>query len=506
MLCSRSAAVSYLWVWVCLTGPMLFARSAIGEQIQAEGDYRTREVSLAAGDFPPLPPDPNEENAPALPPLDEELWTHGGSYLYRPEGDRLNWPNDAHYELLRLPSDWQEPRPFTKFADFLGADPVVPGKLRDLGCYSLDPRFVAFGSCELFGQAFEMADQRNDLIGLNLQLDLDLRLTGTERLHVQFRPLGERNSGGSFYQFSNPEGYVSNATGEPDRYWFEGELHHFLGFEQDPFAQGYFNFMVGKFPFILHNSLLINDEIVGAVVSQNNIQLGSLSNLNIQCFVGANDVDTFPFTETRLYGVHGTADFKHDFFEATYAYVDADLGRSTHFVGLSRTRFYGPVTIAARGLAKLGDEAGTGNSHLAVLETNRHRVFECDPLGFHHAVFFCNAFWARRGWNSIAGTNFNRLRTAFEVDPLVRLTTAAAVQNTVGVTFGAQLFRHHDDESLIPEFAWESRGGESVFGVGIRHFKKTGPQTFLEILGITNWSDDPQFDRDGIAVSHTYLY
>lgn len=34
----------------------------------------------------------NELNEP-LPPLEEELWLHGGSYLYAPEGDRLNWPS-----------------------------------------------------------------------------------------------------------------------------------------------------------------------------------------------------------------------------------------------------------------------------------------------------------------------------------------------------------------------------------------------------------------------------
>ena len=41
--------------------------------------------------FPSLPPDPDEDQLEPLPPLEDELWWHGGSYLYAPEGDRLNY-------------------------------------------------------------------------------------------------------------------------------------------------------------------------------------------------------------------------------------------------------------------------------------------------------------------------------------------------------------------------------------------------------------------------------
>lgn len=506
---ARPAHYRLVAVVMCVA---VIATNAYGQEAPPEVDAtdETQDVQLetkfVAGDFPSLPPDPYDDDESELPPLEEELWQHGGSYLYCPEGDRLGWPSDAHYEYLRLPSGYEKPEPLTAFSEFLGADPIVAGKQLKFGGYSLEPRFVASGDYSLFGQAMELADRRQDLVGHNLRVDLDLRLTGTERFHVQFRPLGERNTGGSFYDFVDPDGYVNNSTGEPDRYWFEGELHSLLGFEQDQFAQRYLNFMVGKFPFSLHNSLLMNDEILGGVLSRNNLQLGPLSNLNLQCFIGANDVDTYPEVETQVYGLHATADLNRDFYELTYAYLDADVDRSAHFVGLSRTTFHGPLTLAARGLVKLGDDAGVGGGHLLALESNLHRIFECEPLGFHHGVFFCNAFWAEEGWNSIAGANFNRLRTAFEVDPLVRLTTTGVLEDTVGATLGAQLFRDHDDQSYVPEFAWESRGGDSVFGFGLRHLRKTGRRTFLEVLGIANWSDNSQFDRIGIAISHTYLF
>jgi len=185
------------------------------------------------GDFPALPPDPNADDLSALPPWEHELWNHGGSYLYTPEGDRLHWPEEttsAHIEVLRLPETWQEPRPVTAFSEFLGTGPPVGTHLKWFGDqgYMWDVRFVGSGSYELFGFVLEENSQRQDAIGHQLTLDLDLRLTGPERFHVQFRPLGEGNSGGSFYQFRNPEGYVDHAHAEPDRFWFEGELQSIL--------------------------------------------------------------------------------------------------------------------------------------------------------------------------------------------------------------------------------------------------------------------------------------
>ena len=169
----------------------------------------------AGDDYAPQPPELHTEKEPTLLPLEEELWLHGGAQLYEPEGDRRNLTHhdQSHAMFLRLPETWQKPEPLTAFQQFLGADPVHdrprlhwPG----LGGYAWEPRFVGYGSYELFAFAIEENNSRRDAIGHQFIVELDLRLTGTERFHVQFRPLGQQNTGGSFYQFSDPEGYVNN--------------------------------------------------------------------------------------------------------------------------------------------------------------------------------------------------------------------------------------------------------------------------------------------------------
>jgi hypothetical protein len=486
----------------------ILARQALNFQPEQIPPAPESATSPSPSDFPALPPDPYAAERDPLPPLATELWNHGGSYLYAPEGDHLNWPppgSDDHYEHLRLPEDWIAPQPWTAFSEFLGADPVFArGKWFGENGYAWDPRFVGYGGYSLFGFALEQNNRRQDVVGHQLRLDLDLQLTGTERFHVQLRPLGTGNTGGSYYQFSRPDGYVSNDTAEPQRYWFEGELHSIFGAYLDPFAVMDYNFVVGKFPLALHNSLLMNDEIQGVVLSKNTIYLGNLSNLNVQLIYGANDVDAFSNADGTLYGVHAQADHRGDFYEATYAYVahDFDSTRDSHFAALSGTTFLGPTSLAARGLFKFGDRGGLGDGQLFTLEGNRSVYFDNNRLGFQEAAYYCNAFYKSAGWTPISGGNLNRLRTAFETNPLVRIAVGSLPVQNIGVAFGVQLFRHHQDESLIPEVAFESPDGVAVTGFGLRYLRKTGSRSWFEALATFTLSDDPRFQREGVFTSY----
>ena len=346
------------------------------------------------GDFPALPPDPYEQDQLPLPPLDQELWNHGGSYLYAPEGDRLNWPEEPaqdDFELLRLPEDWIEPRPWTLFSEFLGADSIYTrpwAKWSGPAGYLWDKRLVGHGRFSLIGLALEQNNQRQDAIGQQLLLDFDLRLTGTERFHVQFRPLGRDNSGGSYYQFSSPSGYVGNYAGEPQRYWFEGELASLLGSYLSPFAALDYNVAVGRFPFALQNNLLINDEFLGVVLAKNNLYLGTLSNLNVQAFCAFNDVSAFANSDGKLYGLSAQADHRKAFYDLNYVFLqhDFDSSRDAHFAGLSRTQFYGPVSLAGRALLKWGDAGGRGGGQLFVLEGLDRNAVNCWQLALRASL------------------------------------------------------------------------------------------------------------------------
>lgn len=462
-----------------------------------------------------------------LPPLEDELWLHGGSYMYEPQGDHLGWPSsesidlqwarappdarDSHFDLLRLPEWWPKPRPLEVFAEFLGADPILPTpRLHWHGPrgYVWEPRLVGYGFYQLFAAAIERDRQRSDLVGHQAVIDLDMRLTGTERFHVQFRPLGRRDTGGSYYQFNDPQGYIDNSMGEPERYWFEAELHSLVGADHDPMAALDYSLTAGRIPLAMHNFLLMNDEVLAVVANKNTIYLWNLSNLNVQLIYAFDDVSTYVGSQGRMYGVNVSADYRGAFFESTYAFVEHewDDSRNAHYAALSGTKMLGPTTIAGRMLFKWGDRGGRGDGQLYVLESNRTRVFDGRPLGIEKGVFYGNAFWANNGWNAIGNSNFNRLTAAFEVDPLVRISADRNPVETAGVAAGVQLFRHFEDESFIPEVAFEDRAGTPVGGVGLRYLRKLTSRTYIEALGVVNRSRDTQYNRQGVNVSYFIVF
>ena len=470
----------------------------------------------------PATPKPEPLRTPAtssaeepLPPIHAELQRFGGSSLYEAEGGHAGGSevhhNDAHVKHLRLPESWEKPvPPMTAYQEFLGADTIGSWDglkwFGDNG-FQWEPRLVASGSYEMFGLFLEQGGTRQESVGHQLIVDLDLRLTATERAHVQFRPFGRRNTGGSFFRLDHPSGYDDNSTGIPDRWWIEGEFYSlFGGLIDDQFTPLDYHITLGKVPYAVHNSLLINDEVTGVIVNKNTLLIPPLSNLNLQGVYFFDDVDTATPRSTELVGMHASADWRNAFLEGTVAYVSHsdDANFDSRYAAVSATQFFGPVTLAGRALFKDGDEAGTGDGSLFVVESNLTRLAPHEvrcATGIEHAVFYGNFFKATSGWSPISGANFNRLRSSFAIDPLIRIGQGLSPADTVGASLGAQLFRDHEDESITPEIAWEQPLGESVWGLGLRWQRKLGPQVFLDASGIISWSDNRQLEREGLFIS-----
>ncbi|HND56785.1 MAG TPA: hypothetical protein PLV92_30410, partial [Pirellulaceae bacterium] len=315
----------------------------------------------------------------------------GGSYLYEAEGGPRPPPPPGKKPPpapLRIPETFEAPQPLTIFSDYLGADPVavhpppLDGALGHMG-YAWDPRIVGAGGYTLMGSMFDSGTTPTQgMVGHQLVLDLDAQWTGTERIHVQFRPLGPRNTGGSFYRFTAPVEYLDNFTAVPDRYWFEGELHSLLGLSSSAYLSDV-RVTAGKFPLQLHNNLLVNDELVGVSLSQSTLVPPRLGSLSLAGFYAWNDVDSTTVSDSQVAGLHLSTEYRTMLVEATGAYVnnDIDSRRDQLHTALSATYFKGPRCFVGRALGKWGDAAGTGPGQLFVLETNRSWDFETPRWG-----------------------------------------------------------------------------------------------------------------------------
>ncbi len=80
------------------------------------------------------------------------------------------------------------------------------------------------------------------------------------------------------------------------------------------------------------------------------------------------------------------------------------------------------------------------------------------------------------------------------------------LDDTTGVAGGVQLFRHHEDESLTPELAYESTRGASVWGVGLSYQRKVTARSFWDVNGVLNFSREAAFRRKGLFVCRSWLF
>jgi len=301
---------------------------------------------------------------------------------------------------------------------------------------------------------------------------------------------------------------VDNSTGEPDRYWFETELHSLVGANRDWFASLGYNIGVGRIPFWPHNSLLMNDEMLAVVISKNSIYFGTLSNLNIQAIYGFNDISTFFDADARMYAVYASADYRRTFSEATCALVQhtEDASRDSHFAGISHTKPIGPIQLGRSSVIQVRRSRWVGCRAVVRRREVSAASFRTPRAGNRTRRFLLQRFLGQRRLEFDWGGNFNRLTSTFEVNPLVRISLFPPLETTWGAGTGVQMFRHHEDESLIPEVAFEDRGGSAVWGVGLRYLRKTGPRTYVQALAVANFNRDSRFERDGIFLSYFVVF
>ena len=419
------------------------------------------------------------------------------------ETEQESDPPPALESTRYLPEGFTKPAPLAFGHGFLDPEPIrlVP-RLRWFGSGNqITPELTVYGFYSVFATAFEENDRQVVGLGHDLAIDFDLSFGGSERIHALFQPLSGQNGGGSFLQLNEDVRYVDNSHAPPTRLWLEANLAEVasgIGAETTPLD---IHLAFGLFPYVLHNSLLIDDNITGLLLTKNTMTAGPLSNLNVQGFGAFHEVDAFGNkSDTRLLGMNANCDWGARFLEFTYAHLweTSNRSRNQDFVALSATQLLGRVNFTGRVLANIGDTGGSGSGQLYVFESNRIREFRHHVFGFESVVGYCNAFWATAGWNPISGGNFDRLRSTFAVNPLVQLTLDPTGLETRGVTLGAEFFALEKDLALIPEASTEVVGDDEVVGLGLRLRRKFLRRSQIELFALGTLTGADALRRNGI--------
>jgi hypothetical protein len=222
-------------------------------------------------------------------------------------------------------------------------------------------------------------------IATRLNLDVDLKITGTERIHAFFTPLTKDNKF-TRYEFGGggADGEASfEFDAEPQTLFFEGDLGAMMtGFtgQESTFD---LPFTAGLFPLFLQNGIWANDAILGAAFSlpaKNSAALG-LANFDITFFAAFDDVDNPGILGlngannnlANLYGVTAFIDAFDGYIETGYGLIDGQGAQDglTHFFTAAYTRrYYNTVSNSTRVFANVGDDPDGDSDGVAIISEN----------------------------------------------------------------------------------------------------------------------------------------
>jgi hypothetical protein len=220
-------------------------------------------------------------------------------------------------------------------------------------------------------------------VATRVNIDVDFKITGTERIHAFFTPL-QKDTQFTRFEFGGADGsgdFDFEFDPEPQTLFFEGDLGSiYTGFSGNE-ASFDLPFTVGLFPLFLQNGIWANDAILGGAVSfpAKNSPFFDLANFDITLFAAFDDVDNAGIlgagnNDANLIGATAFVDALGGYIEGGYALVDGRGGQDgnlTHFATAAYTRrYYNTISNSTRVFANVGDGSDVSNDGLAIISEN----------------------------------------------------------------------------------------------------------------------------------------
>jgi hypothetical protein len=224
-------------------------------------------------------------------------------------------------------------------------------------------------------------------IATRLNIDVDLKITGTERIHAFFTPIQENNNKFSRFEFGGADGdgdFTGQFDAEPQTLFFEGDAGSLYSGFSGRDASFDLPFTVGLFPLFLQNGIWANDAILGGAVTipaKNSAAMG-IPNFDVTVFAAFDNVDNAGIigAEDRdnhvanLYGVTAFIDAFEGYIETGYGFIDGrdeQDGLRTHFLTAAYSRrYYHTVSNSTRVFANFGEDPEGESDGVALISEN----------------------------------------------------------------------------------------------------------------------------------------
>ncbi len=293
------------------------------------------------------------------------------------------------------------------------------------------------------------------VLATRLNLEVDWKLTGTERVHAFFRPL---DHGGNFTGCVRPAGGGSRCDTKvdvkADALFFEGDLGAMAAGWTDRYQSFDLPFTFGKIPLLFQNGVWLEDAFTGfafTIPARHSVAL-DISNFDVTIFAGLDNVNTPGIVNrdgratanNRLLGATAFIEANQGYWELGLAHVKpkddfADQGYNNAAAAFTR-RYGGWLSNSIRVIHNFGQKPIAGfrknaNGTLLLIENS---LVTRKPLTL---VPYFNVFVGKDRPQSVAraadaGGILKNTGINFETDGLTGLPK---LDDTANNTFGGAL-------------------------------------------------------------------
>lgn len=295
---------------------------------------------------------------------------------------------------------------------------------------------------------------RQSVLATRLNLDVDWKITGTERVHAFFRPLDHdgrftgcvRENGGGHCE--------SRLDAKAEALFFEGDLGALVSGWTDRYQSFDLPFTFGKIPLLFQNGVWLEDAFGGFAftIPARNSPLLDISNMDVTFFAGVDNVDTPGIVDrsglatkaNRLFGATAFIEANEGYWELGLARVKpkddfANQGYNNAAIAFTR-RYGGWLSNSVRLITNFGQRPTGGlrrnaNGSLLLIENS---LVTHKPLTL---VPYLNLFYGNDRPQSVAravdaGGILKNTGINFETDGL---TGFPKLNDTANNTYGGAL-------------------------------------------------------------------
>lgn len=357
--------------------------------------------------------------------------------------------NKTQRPLLELGRDLYASGPFKRGGTLLGKHNV------------LAPQLLVYGDFRT-AAGYNTGDLDVSTLGNRLNLDIDFKITATERLHALFRPFEKDGQITRFDFTGDSTGFKDNLSGEPVALFFEGDLGAIVGGLSGRDAPFDMPIAAGLMPLLFHNGTWVEDAFTGGaftIPARNSASLG-WSNYDITFFFGLDRLSNSTIGEDngQIFGVNTFIDAYQGHVEAGYAFINDDVvtDRKLHSVAFSYTRRYGgrlSNSFRYIGAFGSGPDSIPSSGHIFLLENSLITAKPSTVVPYFNLfVGIDNPMSAAR--DPGAGGILKNTGLNFETDALTAFPSLDATgRDAVGGALGLNLLGSNFDQQIVLEVA-----------------------------------------------------